>query len=355
MTQPNTDYPSPTQEERALQAKQLELLESSEAREALWEPTVMGEMGYRITTDPETGEQSLTKIPEEELLAGMSEQDRLAYDISKLASERELAALKGDLPVDPALEREILENRQELGERMYRQLGSGWETSTPGIQATAEHTQRAAELRDAMRRGEMTTSEALAQSRLGQLEEERNLLLSQSQQQSQSPLTLSSAYETPKSWHQQNRAGEFQGKLANLEAKKAMMSGISSGFGSAMSCCFNFLEAEGDIAEDVRKLRDAFYPGGSDVARGYSIMARNLVPTMRINPEMKQWVRTHMTQPFEKYAEWIYGKNNYGYIYRPIIITWVTAWERIGERGGRPYTWEEFYGLPEGSQAALRN
>ena len=294
----------------------------------MWNPILQREMGYREFADPETGELSLQRLSEEELLAGMSEQDRMSYDIAQEASKRELSALRGELPVDPALEREIGEGKQELSERMFRQLGGGWETSTPGIYNIEQHKQRASELRDAMRRGEMTTSEALAQSRMGGLEESRQRLMEQSTQRTAAPIALSGAYESPKSWYTRGREEQFKGKLAKLEAKKAMMSGISGGVSGG--CCWTFIEAEGGIPEEVRQYRDAHHPKSGNVASGYTWMSNWLVPLMKKYPLVKKVVRKIMTQPMTKYAQWCYGKNKYGWIFYLPSLFWGCVWEGIG-------------------------
>ena len=346
---PSMRYPEANAEERALQAKQLALIEKGEAREALWDPILMQEMGYRESTDPESGEMSIGRIPEEELYQLMTPEQRLSTDIGRLASERELSALKGELPVDPALEREIGETEQELQERMFRQLGGGWETSTPGIYARAQHEQRASELRDAMRRGEMTTSEALYQSRSGSLAEAQQRLSQQTAQRTAAPIALSGAYEGPKSWYERGREGKFKGKLAELEARKAKMSGISSGVGSGMSmaggmCCWNFLAAHGYVPEEVKQYRDEHYPKGCPVSKGYKWMSQWAVPLMESYPKFAKFMDFAMARPMTKYAQWYYGKSKYGWIFKPIVFFWTGLW---GEWGKKVKEARRFYRMSE--------
>jgi hypothetical protein len=76
-------------------------------------------------------------------------------EISKAQSERLQKALAGELPVDPALERQITEDERTVRSKLLAQVGPGYETSTPGIQSLADFRQRAEELRSAARRDEI--------------------------------------------------------------------------------------------------------------------------------------------------------------------------------------------------------
>jgi hypothetical protein len=95
----------------------------------------------------------------------MDPTSRMRRDLERGFLERSQKALRGELDLDPALEREIAEGTRLQEEAMRQQLGPGWETSTPGIQARATANQRAAELRSASRRGELTLSEQLGLAR----------------------------------------------------------------------------------------------------------------------------------------------------------------------------------------------
>lgn len=93
-----------------------------------------------------------------EAQAGLAPQEQ---EIRRLQIERQLAALRGELPVDPALERSLEEGELTLRDRLRAQLGPGFETSTPGIQTLAEFGKRGEELRFSARRAEMTLGEQL--------------------------------------------------------------------------------------------------------------------------------------------------------------------------------------------------
>lgn len=334
MSQPSTRYPAPSSEEKALQAKQLALMEASEAREKAWEPILMEEMGYRYGSAG-----GLEQIPEEELYAAMSPLEQQTYDLQKLAAERELKALRGELEIDPATERGIKEQEQELSERMYRQLGAGWETSTPGIQARAEQQQRALEMRDAIRKGEMTTTEALAQSRAGMTERQRQQLIEQSAEPTARAMSVMGGYETPKSWLERQREKRFESKKLKAQMQAEQMSQQLG----AMNCCFTFCEAEGELIDDVKWVRDKCYPRGSVIEKGYRKLSRLLVPLMRKYKPIKWLVRILMTKPLICLAKCHLKKNVYGMIFLPIGYMWGAVWYLFGKYSNIPeYTWEEY-------------
>ena len=100
------------------------------------------------------------------------EAQTLRERIELMQLQRSEAALRGDLPVDPALERSLAQEEQTLRDIMADRLGTGWETSTPGIEAMNDLRERGEELRYAARRDMMTTAEALALARQGAREQQ---------------------------------------------------------------------------------------------------------------------------------------------------------------------------------------
>ncbi len=90
----------------------------------------IGGKQYRIVRDPNE--------------ASLDAQNR---EISLASGARTLAALKGELPVDPAVEQDITRGRQELMEELRNRLGPGFETSDPGLRALAEFDRNATAIR----------------------------------------------------------------------------------------------------------------------------------------------------------------------------------------------------------------
>lgn len=120
-------------------------------------------------SDPMYGKQmslldmQLTQL-QEELTGPQAIQNK---EIQKLLGERTLKALKGELEIDPALERDLKGQEQTLKERLQQQLGPGFETSSAGIEAMQKYREGADVLRYQARRGELTLSEQLSMARTG--------------------------------------------------------------------------------------------------------------------------------------------------------------------------------------------
>lgn len=119
----------PTKEQIANQ-KLLDLqLQQAEYAQAL-QPLELEQQGYRIQRD-ETGKPiKLDVIPG-------SIQD-LQTQTARRLLERQNQALSGTLPVDPALQKQFDRSDAILDETLRKNLGEGYATSTPGIQAQAQ-------------------------------------------------------------------------------------------------------------------------------------------------------------------------------------------------------------------------
>jgi len=201
------DTPGPTSQEIELQEMQLNLIRESRAYQNLMKPFILEQMGLRESGDPEalekrgelqaeikrvknepnyddygnnrTGDKNsriaqleaelaatpmptIEKIPESEL----PEAQRNARQIQGLLQGRQLKALRGELPVDPALERELKDQEAVLREGLARGPGLN---STVAAQKLGQFTQRAGLLRDSVRRGEIQSGGALLANRAGLL------------------------------------------------------------------------------------------------------------------------------------------------------------------------------------------
>jgi hypothetical protein len=74
-------------------------------------------------------------------------------------------ALAGELPENPALLADLREQEQSLNEKLQRQLGPGFETSTPGIQALSQFDEFKEGILESARRGDLTLAESLGLAR----------------------------------------------------------------------------------------------------------------------------------------------------------------------------------------------
>lgn len=145
----------------ALMQQQLSVLQNMQHQQDLLAPIMYKNLGLTPKYDTEG---KLTGFEES---AGATEANALKQEIDLGLLRRSKAALEGTLPVSPGLERELGEQERTLRETLRSNLGEGFETSTPGIEALARQKQSALELRDAARMGQLSLGEQLSMARSG--------------------------------------------------------------------------------------------------------------------------------------------------------------------------------------------
>lgn len=143
----------PTPEEQAAQEYQQASLRQLRLNEALL-PTQLEQQGYRATYG-ENGE--ITGV---EAIAGSNQQ--LEREVQHQLLERAQQAMRGELPVDPGLERQFGVQERALREQLRKNLGTGYETSTPGIEALADFNERKANTIYSAQHGEINSATQLA-------------------------------------------------------------------------------------------------------------------------------------------------------------------------------------------------
>ncbi len=156
--------PGPSAEERDLQRQQAEMLalqrqalERSLRQEELFEPLVLETLGITPIRDNSGAVTGYEKAPDP-LAAKRTEIEGLALD-------RSLAALKGELPVNPAVLRDLDKSEQSLRDRLIKQLGPGFETSSPGIEALNLFEESKNITLEGARRGDLTLAEQISLAR----------------------------------------------------------------------------------------------------------------------------------------------------------------------------------------------
>ena len=322
MGSPDVNVPEPTAEERGLQKEQTELLRlqrqmllENQQMQEIFMPIFAKQMGLELGIDKNTGtlrwvketaaakqerlmnekirKQTLQELlnrpkeAEEEAALRDQQRDLLSLqikeaqgrltgpdaerkrEIERLMDERSLKALKGELEIDPALERGLKEQEETLRERLSAQLGPGFETSSAGIEAMRKFEESAEVLRSEARKGVLTLSEQLSLSRQGAdiAQGGFNVGASQAQIPGISPLStagfsfgaqnaglqtqgalrslisqplqtvgglgqVAAGFQMPIGTMQQDRSMQLQANMQNAQNSMSMMGGIGSLFGS---------------------------------------------------------------------------------------------------------------------------
>lgn len=178
---------------------------------------------------PKTIYQPLT---EGEIKGGMTPLEQQQYDAAKLQLERYTKALKGELPVDPALENQITEQEKVLKEQLARDLGPGWANSTAGNQRWSEFQKNANLLRDAARRGEINTGSALTLNQMGYLSNKQAQTGQQATQYGNMGWSSLPTYNTVLQPYIAQQQLTTNADIASAQASAQQQAGIWGGLGS---------------------------------------------------------------------------------------------------------------------------
>lgn len=249
---PDIDVPGPSQAEQALQREQTELLRmqrdilTRQLREQqLLAPFLFEEAGVspiRNEPDPVTGSLPDPELPEGALIGFERLDDptrELREDIERGFLERTQAALAGELPINPALETELSEQEERLREQLRRQVGPGFETSSPGIEALSEFQERATNLREAARRGDLTLAEQLGIARQGANEAQIDSFLQRLIGVNQSGLPLAqgfggaaAGFGNAANFLRGDRMAQLQADIAGAQAGSQSLGSLFEGVGT---------------------------------------------------------------------------------------------------------------------------
>ena len=170
--------------EKALNEQQLQMLKDQSAAQKELEPFMLESMGYtrddtgKIVKGPASASDILMnkqlamagydsaggKLTEDQMLANMTDTEKLNYQVSKASSQRELDAINGKLAISPALEEELGSEELQAQEMLQRKLGKDWALSTSGQSLMAKIKQKGNLVREEARRGMITTAEGITSS-----------------------------------------------------------------------------------------------------------------------------------------------------------------------------------------------
>jgi hypothetical protein len=92
--------------------------------------------------------------------------EQQAAEIKRLANEKVLKGLRGELDIDPGATRTLNEADAQREEMLSRALGADYKISTAGQTARTKGAESRNITESAIRRGEMTAAEAIAQGRI---------------------------------------------------------------------------------------------------------------------------------------------------------------------------------------------
>lgn len=226
--------PGPSKEERALQAQQAELLKTQtqilqgqQKQQAVLLPFLAEQQGFDVTTD---ADGNITSIHKRD-----SELDRMKQELDQQLTQRQLDALAGNLPVSPALEKELGRQESTLREKLSKQFGPGYSTTTPGIQALGDQNTNAEALREGARNAQLTLAEQLGIAR-----EQQNQYTQQTNQDFLrqvavgDPLTFAGAFGQVAAGYGKAQEPYIQQRQMQLQASIANSQSSASIFGAGI-------------------------------------------------------------------------------------------------------------------------
>lgn len=225
---PDVSYPEPTPEERELMGIQTKIAKQKFSDYQLLRPIIFQRLGYKLAGG------KLVKMTTEEMLNQMTPLERLEYENAKLLLERQQKAIKGELPVSPALERAIEKQGRVLAETMSRKLGSNWETTTAGIQAKRKFEESAELMREQVRKGEMSGAGAAALALLNATRADSAYTFGALNQLGNPALVMNLTSQAIAPYAEQ-RANEFKSRLVEAEQQTSVLGALGSFLGGIAS------------------------------------------------------------------------------------------------------------------------
>jgi hypothetical protein len=169
----------------------------------------------------------------------------LREENEQLLLERQNTALRGELPVSPALLSELDAQEEELHASLLENLGEGYETSTPGIEALAKFGEHRNVVLEAARRDDIATAGTAANQMGGFIDSLAASRTGRAMGATQTPflgasnlMQIAQGYSGVGQQYYSNRALDFQMDQANnspnlLESLAYQGAGTASTFGLA--------------------------------------------------------------------------------------------------------------------------
>jgi len=245
--------PKPTAAEEALRVAQKEnidlqnqIIRQQQQQNKILLPFLAEQEGFDITQDEFGNIASIAKRADPDA--------ELQKQIQRELNQRSLKALRGELPVDPGLERDLASQRQQLENKLAGQFGPGYSTSSPAIEALQRYDESANILREGARTGQLTLAEQLGMAR-----EQQNQFAQQSAQDvlRQSaigdPLTFAGAYGQVSNNYLRAQQPYIADRQMQLQASIANAQSRASMFGAGIGLV-GALFSDADLKYDIEEV-----------------------------------------------------------------------------------------------------
>lgn len=290
------DAPGPSPATIALQQQQAELLR--EQREILGEQRRLEDL-LRPQLFAQLGFDPIRDASGKIIGFEQSEKGKLRSEIETKFLERTQKALRGELAISPTLDRELTERKTGEIERLRRQFGPDFESTTPGGEALTRLSESDIEIREGARRGELTLNEQLslarggANTRTGSVARGATLPAGFGAFQN-----LTSQFNAPigAGINQQQIEAQFGNQLSTLDQILVAGAGGATAFGLASAFCWVAEELYGRFDPRPSMIRVYLIHRGGLLARLYR----------RYGMKWAEYVRRY--QPVRRLARMIFDR-----------------------------------------------
>lgn len=263
----NISFPGESPQEQQLREEQVQLLRQQRdvLSEQMRQQNLLAPMLFNAAGITPVYGQNPNDPNDLKYVVGFEESpDPLKARQEEVASkllDRQLAALKGDLPVNPALMRELDTQEAKLNETLRKNLGPGYATSTAGGNKLDQFGRFRSDTLEAARRGDLSLAEQLGLARENANSQNINQLLARATGINNNPLAVAqgfgqaaSGYTAPLSQLLAVRQGRMQGTAMREQmnqAETAMWLGFTSDTIGAVASAAGAAASSGKLKKDI--------------------------------------------------------------------------------------------------------
>lgn len=152
----------PESPEAALTRLQLEQIKEEQEWNQLLRPQMLRSLGLVEELDATTGKKSLRAMTEDEKIAGMTAEEKSAYETEQLLADRSAKAARGELETPSYITDELSRQRNIQGNVLSQRLGAkGANLSTGGINTKVNQLGNEASVKSAYSYGDEATGMGL--------------------------------------------------------------------------------------------------------------------------------------------------------------------------------------------------